>query len=198
MRAPWPPSAAGGKRCGLVHRTHHERGELLARFLHRVAFRLQRLRQLGVRQLPLLGGAAGDENHVSPRLPRQRSVARKPAPHPLLARIVGGGREPEIAELLVEVGQKACRMNDSRLRLEWIVEPAIRSRAGHELGDALRAFRADGIGIEAALPPDQPHERHRRQPPRLSLRLHQRTHRVHERLRPRGGKTRSLDARRHA
>ena len=64
-------------------------------------------------------------------------------------------------------------MDDGGFRLEGIVEAAIGGSAGHELRDALRALGAHRPRIEAALFPDEPHEEHRRQSPRIRLLLHQ-------------------------
>ncbi|ODR96196.1 hypothetical protein AUC69_15705 [Methyloceanibacter superfactus] len=85
-------------------------------------------------------------------------------------------------------------MDNRRFRLERIGETAVVRRAGHKLGDTLRAFGADRVRVEAALPPDQPHEGHGRQSARLGLLLHQRADRIHEGLRPGRGKPCGFEA----
>ncbi len=103
-------------------------------------------------------GAAGDDQHIVDRLARQAGRAGKPAAEAPRPGVVGRRGEAEIAEAgaqLLEVGGGFIKRAG---RLERVGKPALRRRAGHELGDALRSGRAARGGIEAALLPDQPRE----------------------------------------
>ena len=75
-----------------------------------------------------------------------------------LAAVVGDRGEADVAEVAGELGEVA-RGGDERLgRVEGVGEAAQLGGAGHELGDALGAGRADRGGVEQAFLPDQPRE----------------------------------------
>src|SRR5256886_15547208 len=59
-----------------------------------------------VRPLPLLGGVTGHAANVSERLRWQRAFSTEPVLHALGTGVVGGGREPEIAEFGAQLAPK--------------------------------------------------------------------------------------------
>ena len=84
-------------------------------------------------------------------------------------------------------------MRDRLLGVERVEQAALPGRAGHELGDALRAGRADHADAERALAPDQPRQERHRQVARLRRPLDQPAQRLLDGLgRPsRGGRARA-------
>ena len=110
------------------------------------------------RVAPGLGRVAGDRAHIGAGLERQAGLGGDEARRPRLAAVVGDGREADVAEVAAELGQVA-RRGDQRLgRVERVAEAAQLRRLRHELGDPLRAGRADRRGVEQALLPEQPGE----------------------------------------
>src|SRR4029077_13182090 len=107
--------------------------------------------------------APRDEIHITYGLRRQVRLAIEPSMHSLGAGVIGRGGKADIAELVSEIGEQTCGMDDGGLRLEGIVETTIRGGAWHKLRDTLRPLGTDRVRIEAALLPDQPNEQHRRQ-----------------------------------
>jgi len=94
--------------------------------------------------------------------------AGQPFLHPPGTRIVGSGRQPEIAELVAQLGQKLRRLRQGLHRIEGIEQSALARCPRHELRNALRAapgagHRTDGVGLKAALLPDHPREKFQRQ-----------------------------------
>src|SRR5262249_23894495 len=73
-----------------------------------------------VRPLPLLGGVTGHSANVSERLRWQRAFSTKPVLHALRTGVVGGGREPEIAEFGAQLAQKLGRFRQRLGRIERI------------------------------------------------------------------------------
>ena len=150
----------------------HQLRAVRPRRLHRLALAAPR---------PLVGRQPGDGEHVVARLRRQGAPAREPVAHPLRAGIVGGRRQPEIAELVGELAQELGRFRQRLHRVERIEQPALRRGARHELGDALGALaaaraRADHAGLEPALLPDHPREEFERQVVRARRRLDHQAH----------------------
>src|SRR5262245_51885946 len=99
MHSPRLPCPARGQRLSLVNRTHHERRELAALILNFLTSCLERSGKVGLGELPFGGGAARDELDIGLGFPGQATVPCEPAPHPLLAGVIGCGGEAEIAEL---------------------------------------------------------------------------------------------------
>ena len=195
MDAPRAPSPARGQRLRLVHRAHHQRRELAAGVLDLRARGLERLGKLGLGELPFLCGAAGDELDVVLRLPRQPARARKPRAHALGARRYR--RRPPARNCRTRWRRSASRL------AEWTIadfgsngssSPRSSAVPGMNWAMPCAPFGLTACGIEAALLPDQPHERHRRQSPRLGLLLHDRTDDVDEGLGPGQSEARFLDA----
>ena len=117
---------------------------------------------------PVLDRRAGDRGDVVAGLPRHGAGAGEPFLHAARAGVVGGGRKPEIAELLAQLGQKLGRLRQRLHGIEGIEQAAFAGGSRHELRDALRALaapghRADRVGPEAALLPDHAREELQRQ-----------------------------------
>src|SRR5262249_13822281 len=113
-----------------------------------------------VRPLPLLGGVTGHAANVSERLRWQRAFSTEPFLHALGTGVVGGGREPEIAEFAAQLAQKLGRFRQGLVRLERIKQKTLSGRRRHELRAALRTLAAAGhrshrIGSQAAFLPNQ-------------------------------------------
>ncbi len=73
--------------------------------------------------------------------------------------VVGRAGQAEIAvECHAQFTQVAGRLAQGRERLEGIGQPSPGGGARHELGDALGSLRADSIGVEAALQPNETRE----------------------------------------
>ena len=116
-----------------------------------------------VRPLPLLDGVTGHAANVSKRLRWQRAFSTEPLLHALGTGVVGGGREPEIAELGAQLAQKLGRFRQRLGRIERIEQETLGGRRRHELRDALRTLAAAGdgshrIGSQAAFLPNQTSE----------------------------------------
>src|SRR5262249_50440047 len=90
-----------------------------------------------VRPLPLLGGATGHAANGSERLRWQGAFSIEPVLHALRTGIVGGGREPEIAEFGAQLAQKLGRFWQRLGRIESIEQKTLGGRPRHELRDAL-------------------------------------------------------------
>src|SRR6516165_6769348 len=176
---PHMPKAGCGELMALLHRRHHVHA--LLELLHeRVGRAVQQRHQLAAaglghmrrlalaRARPLVDGNAGDGEHVVARLRRQRPAPRQELAQPPRPGVVGGGGEPEIAELVGELAQEFRRLRQRLHRIERIEQAALGGGARHELGDALRAVaaaraRADHVRLEAALLPDHAREELERQ-----------------------------------
>ena len=98
---------------------------------------------------------AGDGLDVGAGLGRQGGLRGDEALGAGLAAVVGDGGEADVAEVAGEVGEVAGGGDEGLGRVEGVGEAAQLGGAGHELGDALGAGRADGGGVEEALLPDQ-------------------------------------------
>ena len=107
---------------------------------------------------PGVGGVAGDGLDVGAGLGGERRPCRDEAGGAGLAAVVGDRGEADVAEVAAEVGEVAGGRDERLGRVEGIGEAAQRGGAGHELGDALGAGRAEGGGVEQAFLPDQPGE----------------------------------------
>src|SRR6516165_6769351 len=176
---PHMPKAGCGELMALLHRAPNpfvqkleERVNVVAAVQQRhqlAAAGLGHMRRLALaRARPLVDRDAGDGEHVVARLRRQRAAPRQELAQPSRPGVVGGGRKPEIAELVGELAQEFRRLRQRLHRIERIEQAALGGGAGHELGDALGAVaaaraRADDAGLEAALLPDHAREELERQ-----------------------------------
>jgi hypothetical protein len=116
----------------------------------------------------------GHAANVSERLRWQRAFSTEPVLHALRTGVVGGGREPEIAEFGAQLAQKLGRFRQRLGRIERIEQKTLGGRRRHELRDALRTLAAAGhgahrIGSQAAFLPNETGEELDRQ---LVLRRH--------------------------
>src|SRR4029077_8883335 len=84
-----------------------------------------------VRSLPLLGGVTGNAANVSERLRWQRAFSTEPVLHALRAGVVGGGREPKIAEFGAQLAQKLGRFRQRLSRIERIEQKTLGGRRRH-------------------------------------------------------------------
>ena len=103
-------------------------------------------------------GIAGDDLDVVDGLDREIAATRDEARHAILAAIVGGCGQSEIAELVSEEREIACREPQLFGGIVRIGQPLQSAGLGHELRDALGAGVTDRVGVEVALLPDQPCE----------------------------------------
>src|SRR5262249_39605908 len=142
---------------------------------------LQRLGQLGLRQLPLISGAAGDETDITPAFFRKRSISGYPIPHALFASIIGSRRQAEIPKFLLKICKQARGVNYGISWLERILEATIFRRTWHELRDALGTLRTDRLRVESALPPNQSDKWEWWQSVCLGLLLHEATNSLDQR-----------------
>ena len=132
---------------------------------------------------PFVGRNPGNGLDVIARLGGQRSSARHPIAYPLRAGIIGGSRQPEIAELAPQLAQEFRRLRQRLDGIERIEQSAFRRGPRHELGDALGAgaaarARTDGAGLKPAFLPDHPREELKRQIVRTRRRFDHQAHGV--------------------
>jgi hypothetical protein len=102
----------------------------------------------------------GHAANVSERLRWQRAFSTEPVQHALRTGVVGGGREPEIAEFGAQLAQKLGRFRQRLGRIKRIEQKTLGGRRRHELRDALRTLAAAGHGShrirsQAAFLPNQ-------------------------------------------
>ena len=117
---------------------------------------------------PIFHRAAGNRGDVIACLLRHRAGAGEPFLHAARAGIVGGGRQPEIAELVAQLRQKLGRLRQRLHGIEGIEQAAFTRGSRHELRDPLCALaaprhRADGVRLKAAFLPDHTREKFQRQ-----------------------------------
>jgi hypothetical protein len=110
---------------------------------------------------------ARDGEHVILRFERKRSLLGEPAGNRCRPSVISSRRQPQIAEAEFQFIQEPCGGWDRRGGIEGIDEPALVRCPRHELGDPLRARRADRVRSERALPPDELGEEIGREPLRL-------------------------------
>ncbi len=117
---------------------------------------------------PVLGSAAGHRANVALRFSRQGCASREPVAHAPRAGIVGGRRQPQVAEGDTQLTQEFRRLRQRLHRIKRVVELPLVCGTGHELRDAecTRAAagrRADRVRPEIAFTPDHSDEVFERQ-----------------------------------
>src|ERR1017187_4185655 len=105
---------------------------------------------------PVLDGMACDDRNVVPRLGRQIAAAGEPVRDAGGTAIVSRGGQSEIAETLLELGEKLGGFRDRFLGIERIAQATFVGGPRHELRDALRAGRTGDAGLKAAFLPYRP------------------------------------------
>src|SRR4029453_19312428 len=138
----------------------HKPNALLA---GRLSLHLYR-RTAGLRaERPRFSRPAGDCSDIGLCFLRQRSLLGEPLLDPPRAGIVGGGGKAEVPEFLRHVTQQT-RGRRYRLQwIEWIVEAPVAGSLRHELRDAERARRTDGMRPETAFLVQEANKEMRRQ-----------------------------------
>ena len=112
---------------------------------------------VGRRVAPGVGGVAGDGLDIGAGF-GGRAPSRRRRPRRGPRRRCRPRRRGRCCRSRGEVGEVAGGGGEGLGRVEGVLEAAQLGRAGHELGDALGAGRADGGGVEEAFLPDQPGE----------------------------------------
>jgi len=90
----------------------------------------------GAWRRPFLDWVSCDREHVVASLRRQVSRANEKVAYALRAGIIGGGGEPEIAELCAQLGQELPRLGQRLGRVERLKQVVLGGSARHELCDA--------------------------------------------------------------
>src|SRR6185437_4980308 len=107
--------------------------------------------------------AARNSVHVSFRFLRKLFPLVQPVLDALRPRIIGGGSEAKIAELLEQLAQQSGRCRYRLQGIEWVVHAHAGGGLRHELRNAESAGWAYGAGLEAAFLKQQANEERRGQ-----------------------------------
>ncbi len=112
------------------------------------AWQRPRENEFGVSQRsfsPRFDGTPGDTLNIVSGLARQRAPVIDPFADAMRSGIVGGRCESEIAEMLAQHMQQSRRSRNRLARIERISDAGFERGLRHELRDAQRADRTDGV-----------------------------------------------------
>ena len=107
---------------------------------------------------PFRCGVAGDGQYIVFGFSGQGSAILQPGAGAILAKIIGGGSEAQVAEFFGEESQVFSGDGKRLAVVEGIFQAAQLCCPRHELGNAFGPYRAYGLRVKNAFLPDQPGE----------------------------------------